>query len=84
MTSEAPPTAEQERAAIVAWLREKASDEMPAAMKLRFSLTLLWALVHPVRFKQEYARFMALNNAADAIERGEHVKETSGGRRPKQ
>lgn len=59
-----------ERERIVAWLRDCASDTPPLAGIRGF----LWALLHPLQFGKIHGRMFALVNAANAIERGEHLK----------
>lgn len=75
-------TAEQERAAIVAWLETSALFGSPKQLSSRWPAwrSFLWAMLHPRKFREEHGRFFALLNAAKSIERGDHHSgETNNG-----
>jgi hypothetical protein len=71
MTSEARPTAEQERAAVVRWLRDEYDQLMTDAQYLHSHGS---DACHPLFEKASHNR-----RIADAIEAGQHIKETSRG-----
>lgn len=69
--------AEQERAKVVTYLRDRALNDCPMpSTATPLWRHLLWALTHPIAWQREHARFFALVNAANAIERGKHIQET--------
>lgn len=70
MTSEAPQTAEQERAAVVAWLIEADDEGLDEAI-----------LTEAIKQHRQglFSSFPFAKIIADAIEQGQHIKETSRG-----
>jgi hypothetical protein len=65
-----------ERDAIVAWLRGYIVQ--PHGWRDRNQiLSFLWAVTHPFKFGQQYGRMKFAAWAADAIEHGDHIKETT-------
>jgi len=70
--------AEKERAAVVAWLENRALDlEEPERSEWPKWRYFLWALFNRFKFGQEHGRLFALSNAASAIERGDHLKDSA-------
>lgn len=70
--TEATPT---EREAIVAWLRERADDRKHWIARLILRFRCAW-----ITFRQPHAMCSAaLHHAADAIERGDHLKGQTDG-----
>jgi len=65
-------TADDERAAVVAWLRDRSLDIKSPATELPFIWGFLWAISHPVRFEAHRSAFYALMEAERAIEAGAH------------
>lgn len=64
-----------EREAVVYWLRDRALDgDGPERESWPVWRHFLWALINRFKFGQEHGRLFALSDAADAIERGEHLK----------
>ena len=68
-----------EREQIVAWLRVIAMSIGAERDKWPLWRHFLWALTHPLQFHTDYGRLFALSRAADAIERGDFLKDQSDG-----
>lgn len=69
-------TAEQEREAVIAYLEDRvlAVPELPK----QTWRALLWALVNPMKFGEQYGEIKSLLEAARAIERGDHARDKEG------
>lgn len=66
-----------ERQAVVIWLIEEAMLSVPAGLSSERTvwMRILWALCHPLQFREAYGRIMTCHKAAVAISRGDHVKD---------
>jgi hypothetical protein len=64
------PTPDEKR--VIAWLRDKALAVHPEFHEWPVWRSVLWALLHPVKWEAERAEFYAYSSAARAIEQGHH------------
>jgi hypothetical protein len=62
-------TGEEERAAIVAWLREGASFMRTFEPGVRYRLTIIWLAL----FRPGGLASASMKTSAEAIERGDHI-----------
>ncbi len=70
-------SARDERLAVVIWLTEEGLLSVPKALSNERPIwkRVLWALCHPLQFREAYGRIMVCHKAAVAISRGDHAKD---------